>query len=92
MAALASLFYVLATRPDIQRKGQDEIDKVVGTDRLPDFENRASLPYVDALYRELLRYYPPTPLAIPHCVREDDHYKGYRIPKGMILDLLCVLI
>ncbi|KAF9477128.1 cytochrome P450 [Pholiota conissans] len=85
ISALASLFYVLVTRPDIQKKGQDEIDRVIGTERLPQFSDRASLPYTDALYRELLRFYPPTPLAIPHRVKEDDTYKGYFIPKGTIV-------
>ncbi|KAF9477126.1 cytochrome P450 [Pholiota conissans] len=85
ISALGSLFYVLATRPDIQKKGQEEIDRVIGTERLPDFSDRASLPYTDALYRELLRFYPPTPMGFPHCAKEDDTYKGYLIPKGTIL-------
>ena len=31
--------------PAAQRKAQQEIDAVVGQDRLPTFEDRASLPY-----------------------------------------------
>ncbi|KAF9477123.1 cytochrome P450 [Pholiota conissans] len=85
ICALDALLYVLVTRPDIQKKAQEEIDRVVGTNRLPEFRDRASLPYTDALYRELLRYYPPTPMAVPHCVRKDDTYKGYFIPKGSIV-------
>ncbi|KAF9477129.1 cytochrome P450 [Pholiota conissans] len=85
ISALAALFYILVTRPDIQKKGQEEIDRVVGMERLPQFGDRALLPYTDALYRELLRFYPPTPMAVPHRVKEDDTYKGYFIPKGTIV-------
>ena len=31
--------------PDVQKKAQEEIDRVVGSDRLPDFQDRKSLPY-----------------------------------------------
>ncbi|KAF9485765.1 cytochrome P450 [Pholiota conissans] len=85
ISAFESLFYLLATRPDIQKRGQEEIDRVIGRERLPEFGDRVSLPYTDAIYRELLRYWPPTPLAIPHCTRADDTYKGYFIPKGTVI-------
>ena len=41
--------------PDVQRKGQEEIAKVVGSDRLPDFTDRAAMPYVDCILKECLR-------------------------------------
>ncbi|GJE97080.1 hypothetical protein PsYK624_132900 [Phanerochaete sordida] len=41
--------------PDVQRKGQEEIDKVVGEGRLPDFTDRDSLPYVDCIVKEVMR-------------------------------------
>ena len=39
--------------PDIQRKAQQEVDRVVGRDRLPDFSDEPSLPYVTALVKEV---------------------------------------
>ncbi len=42
--------------PEAQKRGQEEIDRVIGRDRLPDFEDRENLPYVDAIYKECLRY------------------------------------
>jgi len=69
--------------PEAQRKAQDEIERVVGRDRLPTFEDRASLPYTDAIFREVLRLWPPTPLIIPRVASKDDVYKGYFIPKGV---------
>ena len=41
--------------PDVQRRAQDEIDRVIGNDRLPSFEDKEQLPYIDALCVELLR-------------------------------------
>ena len=48
--------------PDIQRKAQDELDSVVGRERLPTFEDRPELPFVDAIYKEVLRWRPISPL------------------------------
>jgi cytochrome P450 len=48
--------------PDVQKRAQAEIDSVVGKDRLPTFDDRASLPYVDAILREVLRWEPTVPL------------------------------
>ena len=48
--------------PDVQRRAQAEIDLVIGRDQLPTFEDRASLPYIDAVLRETLRWEPVVPL------------------------------
>lgn len=48
--------------PEIQRKAQAEVDAVVGQDRLPSFEDRESLPYVEAVVKELYRWLPIVPL------------------------------
>ena len=48
--------------PDIQRKAQAEIDKVIGDDRLPTLADQANLPYVDAIAKEVLRWAPVTPI------------------------------
>jgi hypothetical protein len=42
--------------PECQIKAQEEIDGVVGTDRLPDFTDRESLPYLECLLQETQRY------------------------------------
>ncbi|EIW84513.1 cytochrome P450 [Coniophora puteana RWD-64-598 SS2] len=68
--------------PDIQARAQKEVDAVVGDDRLPTYEDRDSLPFLDALIRETLRWGPVTPLAVWHATSEDDIYNGYFIPKG----------
>ena len=77
----------MAINPGIQEKAQAEIDRVIGRNRLPEFSDRPKLPYIEAIYREVLRSRPPTQLGCPRSLMEDDHYKGYFIPKGWLLIL-----
>ena len=58
------LVFLLAMvlNPEIQAKAQAEIDRVIGKDRLPDFDDRPALPFVDAILRETLRWHPVFPL------------------------------
>ena len=44
--------------PDVQRKAQEELDRVVGRDRLPDLSDRDALPYVNAVLKEIFRWQP----------------------------------
>lgn len=48
--------------PGVQKRAQAEIDLVIGRDRLPAFEDKKSLPYVDAVVRETYRWMPIAPL------------------------------
>ncbi|KAF7357530.1 Cytochrome P450 [Mycena sanguinolenta] len=82
VSSLASFCLAMALYPEVQKKAQTEIDTVIGTDRLPEFEDRPSLPYVEALYREVMRWRPVTPLGVAHASSEDDIYDSYFIPKG----------
>lgn len=40
---------------DVLAKAQEELDRVVGGERLPDFSDCESLPYVNALVEEVYR-------------------------------------
>ena len=63
--------------PDVMRKAQAELDKIVGPDRLPTFEDHSSLRYVNALINETLRWRPIAVLGgTPHSVTADDEYNG----------------
>ncbi|GLB36242.1 putative cytochrome p450 [Lyophyllum shimeji] len=81
VSAVLSFFLVAALYPEIQAKAQQELD-AVAVDRLPDFNDRSQLPFIESLCYELLRWNPVTPLGIAHYASEDDEYEGYRIPKG----------
>ncbi|OCH91989.1 cytochrome P450 [Obba rivulosa] len=78
-------FLVMALYPDKQRIAQAEVDRIVGTDRLPTIEDRSCLPYVNALIKETMRWHPIMPLGVAHRSSEDDEYEGYFIPKSTVV-------
>ncbi|KAG1907691.1 cytochrome P450 [Suillus fuscotomentosus] len=85
VSTIYSIFLAMTLFPDVQKKAQAEIDAVVGTDRLPSFADRNSLPYIEALVKEALRWNVVTPTGIIHCASEDDIHDGYYIPKGSLI-------
>lgn len=82
---MRTFFLAMALYPDAQKKAQEELDRVVGFSRLPDFSDRDSLPYVNALMKEVLRWHVGTPTSLPHASIQDDVYNGYFIPGGSIV-------
>ncbi|KAG9317980.1 cytochrome P450 [Chiua virens] len=68
--------------PHVWKRAQVEIDTVVGTDRIPNFDDRSVLPYVDAIVHETVRWRPVVPLGIWHATSDSDVYNGQYIPKG----------
>ena len=71
----------MSLNPDVQKKAQEEVDRVVGPRRLPNFEDYDRLVYVKATILETLRWLPVLPMGVPHVVTHDDEYKGFFIPK-----------
>ncbi|KAJ3488107.1 hypothetical protein NLI96_g3079 [Meripilus lineatus] len=61
-AGLSTFILAMLLRPHVQRKAQDEIDKVVGKRVIPDLSDREALPFVEAVMQETLRWFPPVPL------------------------------
>lgn len=62
MSAVTCLFLAMAKYPSVLAKAQEELDSVVGHDRLPDFSDKSDLPYIHAMVLELLRWQPVLPL------------------------------
>ena len=71
--------------PDVQKKAQEELDAVIGCARLPSLDDRANLPYIDAIVKETLRWHTAVPMGIPHVTTADDEYDGYFIPEGSVV-------
>lgn len=71
--------------PDVQAKAQRELDAMTGGDRLVDYADQNSLPYIQAILREVLRWRPVTPLALPHASSNEDVHGNYYVPKGSIV-------
>ena len=57
-AALHTFFLAMLLYPDIQARARRELETALGADHLPSFEDFGSVPYIDALIRELLRWRP----------------------------------
>lgn len=85
VSSLSSFFLALVVFPEVQKRAQAELDAVVERDRLPTFDDRSRLPYIEAICRELLRWQMVVALGVPHASTEDDVYRGFFIPKGSVL-------
>lgn len=80
-SSVISAILALCVFPDAQRKAHEELERVVGHERSPTWDDRDNLPYMQALVLEALRWRTVTVLAgVPHAPREDDIYNGYHIP------------
>ncbi|KAJ7607915.1 cytochrome P450 [Roridomyces roridus] len=62
VSALITFFLAMLANPEAQKKAQAEIDSVIQRGHLPDFDDESSLPYVTALFMEVLRWQPATPI------------------------------
>ncbi|KAG8908736.1 hypothetical protein FRB99_002974 [Tulasnella sp. 403] len=84
-AFIQNVILLSVAHPDAQKQAQQELDSVVGPDRLPTAEDLPNLPYVQAFVKEVYRMRPVAPLSFPHAARNDVFYKDYRIPSGSLI-------
>ena len=63
-STLLVFLLAMVLHPEVQAKAQADIDRVIGKDRLPDFDDRPELPYLDAMLCETLRWHPVVPLGL----------------------------
>lgn len=52
--------------PEVQARARAEINAVCGPERVPIFSDKKSLPYIEAICRETLRWEPVLPLCKPY--------------------------
>ncbi|KAL6530589.1 hypothetical protein OROMI_028478 [Orobanche minor] len=72
----------MVRNPRVQQKLQDELDRVVGRDRIMTEADIPNLPYLQFVTKECFRMHPPTPLMLPHKAKTNVKIGGYDIPKG----------
>lgn len=78
----------LILHPEIQARVRAELDDVLGLDdegnilRLPDFDDRPKLKYLEYVIQETTRWAPLSPLGVPHASLAEETYRGMRIPAG----------
>jgi hypothetical protein len=97
---MSSFFLAMSVYPEVQAQAQAEMDRVVGQGRLPSWDDHDSLPYLEALVKEVLRWNPVGPLGscgiligagsltsqtgVPHRSTQEQIFEGQRIPKGTV--------
>jgi len=82
-STLMSFILAMTCFPDVARKAQEELDRVVGRDRFPTWSDEPNLPYCTAVIKETLRWRPVAVMGgTPHASIRDDYYEGHFIPKG----------
>ncbi|KAI0647837.1 cytochrome P450 [Trametes meyenii] len=82
LSTVEGLLLALTLYPEVQRKAQAELDAIVGRHRLPEFEDRDNLVYINAIVKEALRWHNVFPLGVSHRTVNDDELQGYFIPAG----------
>jgi hypothetical protein len=87
LMSFQTLILALAAHPDVQRKAQAEVDRVFGTEQLPERIELDKLPYVHACVTEAQRWRPlgayfMTQFGLPRESVAEEEIDGYRIPKG----------
>lgn len=75
----------VAKNPKVQQKLHEELDKVLKRKQIPTIEDKARLPYVEALLLESQRFQHVVPTAGPRRVLQDTTLDGYHIPKNTIV-------
>ncbi|XP_075057379.1 cytochrome P450 2K1-like [Mixophyes fleayi] len=72
---------LMIKHPDIQKKVQNEIERVIGSAQ-PQIEHRKQMPYTEAVLNEIQRFGDIVPANAPHATSQDVTFKGYFISKG----------
>ncbi|QRW09775.1 cytochrome P450 family protein [Ceratobasidium sp. AG-Ba] len=67
------LVMAMVTHPNAQRKAHEELDRIIGSARMPLLEDLSQLPYIQAIIREVHRWRPIAPAGVPHTSIEDIH-------------------
>ncbi|KAK4265595.1 hypothetical protein QN277_026625 [Acacia crassicarpa] len=75
----------LIKRPNIIRKANEELDRVIGRERWVEESDIQNLPYLNAIIKETLRLHPVAVLLAPRMALEDCKIEGYEIKKGTII-------
>jgi cytochrome P450 len=82
----------LMANPSLMKQAREELDAVVGRDRLMQESDLPELPLLQAVVKETFRLHPPTPLAPPRLSSQEAEAWGYTIPAGsqLILNLRAI--
>nr|CAB3235674.1 vitamin D 25-hydroxylase-like [Phallusia mammillata] len=73
---------ILANRPEVQKKLQNEIDEIMGREGRPTLRHKEEMHFTLAFMQEVLRYRTLLPFGVARMTIKDTKLMGYDIPKG----------
>lgn len=75
------------SHPHVQTKIHAELEEIFGRkyEDLPSSNDRPNLPYLDAAWKEAMRWHPTLALGVPHTSLQDDIYNNSHIPKDTLV-------
>ncbi|KAJ0178906.1 hypothetical protein K1T71_005681 [Dendrolimus kikuchii] len=82
----------LLLQPEVQNKIHEEIDRVVGKDRMPTLDDRRNMPYTEACLREIMRFETLVPMGVPHRAMKNTTIAGYDVPEGSMVNPNLVML
>lgn len=74
----------LIAQPELMKRAQEEVDSVVGFDRVVEESDVPNLPYLAAVIKETFRLHPPLPWLLPHSCRVD-----CKVNQRTYLNMIC---
>ena len=89
---LQTFLCAMAMHPECQKRAREELDVVVGPNRLPTFDDYDALPYIQAIIMECSRWLPVVPMGHPHRAIKDGYYDGYFIPEGTVIMIVSMYL
>ncbi|XP_041987254.1 probable cytochrome P450 303a1 [Aricia agestis] len=78
--SMSFCFSYLVREQEVQKKAQEEIDRVVGRGRKPQLDDRPNMPYNEAIMHECVRHFMGRTFGVPHRALRDTTLAGYNIP------------
>lgn len=84
-ATLSYAILFLATHPHVQEKCQTELDEVLADGKLPSYQEKAMLPYLQAVLLEVQRFGNIVPVAIVRMAHVETKLQGFDVPKGTVV-------
>ncbi|KDQ08571.1 hypothetical protein BOTBODRAFT_191700 [Botryobasidium botryosum FD-172 SS1] len=85
IALLKKFILAMALYPDVQKRAQAEVGKVIKANAHPTLENRDSMLYISCVLKEVQHWIPVALMGFPHRPIEPDYYDSYFIPEGSVV-------